>query len=260
MISSSKKSRFEIWSEKTSSWPGRGGVEAYPKCYKGRFEYCGWQIVGGSGDIPGMSRANISVLPVVAEHFDPKAVYMFGIDPANPSVNMRFTIAAITAGGQTQYANNKILATGDGPEILSDAFNRSDQPIMVNNWSVISTAALGAPLVFECFNLNAQPIRIFITLWGNSMNDWFVRTWQEAKAVGDDIYVVKSMTIEAPWAYDLVDKSKDGSKVKKLELLPGFSTRYVSKDLVVRGRSATPKRRPKARSRRRSRASRRSQK
>jgi len=253
------ESRFEAWSQKQAPWPGVGGVEAYPKCHQGRYEYCGWQIVGGSGDIPGRSRANISVLPTVAEHLDPKAVYMFGIDPANPSVNLRFTVAAITAGGQPQYANNKIIATGVGNEILSDSFNRSDQPILVNNWSVISTAALGSPLVFECFNLNAQPIRIFITLWGNAMNDWFVSEWLNANQNNKDIYVVKTMPIEAPWAYELVEKDRETGEKHLLQLEGGFTTRYDKLQATGRGKPKK-RRRPKSRSRRAARSSRRSRK
>jgi len=244
--------RFLEHSEKRVLSPGIGGVEAYPNCYGSRYEYCGWDIVGGSNDIPPFYRGIVEVLPVVAEHFDPKSVYMFGIDPDSPSTNMRFTIAAITAGGQPQYANNKVLADGTGPEILSDSFNRSDQPIMVNNWSVISTAALGAALKFEVFNLNAQTIRIFITLWGNAMPDWFVRTWQEADREDKSIYVVKTEPIEAPWAYRLLEEDNKTKERRIPRLLPGFMTRpdpEVYKGALLDEKRVKPRKRGKRRRR-----------
>lgn len=205
--------------------PGAGGVESYPSCYGTRYEYCGWDIVGGSGDIPPMSQGSIQVVPTVAEHFDPKAVYMFGIDPNNPSTNLRFTIAAITAGGRPQFANNKIVADGTGGELLSDVFNRSDNPLMVNSWSVVSTDALGAQLKFDIFNFNASTIRIFITLWGNAMPDWFVQAWQEGQREGKSTYVVKTRPLEIASSYAVVQKDDETKESRALRLLPGFTTR-----------------------------------
>jgi hypothetical protein len=150
---------------------------------------------------------------------------MFGIDPNSPSTNLRFTVAAITAGGQPQFANNKIVADGTGSEILSDVFNRSDNPLIVNNWSVISTDALGAQLKFDIFNFNASTIRIFITLWGNAMPDWFVQAWQEGQREGKSTYVVKTKPLESSTSYAVVQENDKTKEYKALKLLPGFTTR-----------------------------------
>lgn len=191
---------------------GQGGVEAYPDCYKGRFQYCGWQLVGGSGDIAPFSPGTVSVLPIVSEHFDVRAIYMFGIDPTNPSTNLRFTIGAITVGGQPQYANNDPIPTGIGDEILSDCFNRSDQPVMVSNWGIISTAALGSPLVFDVFNLNAAPLRIFIALWGNAMTDAFVKQWKTAGENDESLYIFQALPIDAPTSFEFVTEPKSDGR------------------------------------------------
>ena len=53
-------------------------------------------------------------------------------------------------------------------EILSDVFNRSDEPLLVN-WSVFSTVGLARELQISVFNLNATEIRIFACVWGNAV-------------------------------------------------------------------------------------------
>ena len=194
--------------ERISMYAGRGGVEAYPSCYRGRHEHCGWQMIGGSGDVPPSSFADIQVIPTVAEHFDPRSLYMFGIDPNNPGTNLRFTVAAITTGGRPQYANNDSIPDGTGGELLSDVFNRSDQPLMVYNWSLISTDALGSPLIFSVFNLNAQPLRVFIGMFGTAMNDTFVQKWKKATDEGKGLYVVRTGPLDSPADFIAIAKKE----------------------------------------------------
>lgn len=182
---------------------GLAGVEVRPRCHSSRFEHCGWQLVGGSGDIQLFPAGRVPVLPIVSEHFDPRSIYIFGIDPANPSINLRFTVGAITVGGEPQTANNTTNPTGLGAELLSDFFNRGDQPLMVYNWAVISTAALGSPLVFDIFNPNASVLRVFISIWGNGMTDSFVRRWREAESTNESVYIERVSQLDAPSSFVL---------------------------------------------------------
>jgi len=151
---------------------GQGGVETYPGCY-GLPTYCGWQQVAGFQNVAGGAIGVVSVLPTVSPYFEPKAIYLFGIDPAAPGTNLRFTIGAVTVGGSPQLAINTLAPTGGaaaGPgELLSDVFNRSDEPLLVN-WSVFSTNGLARELQITVFNLNAQEIRIFACVWGNAVS------------------------------------------------------------------------------------------
>lgn len=150
---------------------GQGGVETYPGCY-GLPTYCGWQQVAGSADINAVTAGVVSVVPTVSPFFEPKAVYLFGIDPNAPGTNLRFTVGAVTVGGSPQLAINTLTPTGGGAgspaELLSDVFSRSDEPLMVN-WSVFSTVGLARELQISVFNLNNQAIRIFACVWGNAV-------------------------------------------------------------------------------------------
>lgn len=150
-------------------YAGQGGVETYPGCY-GLPTYCGWQQVAGVVTIAAGDNGVVSVVPTVSPFFEPKAVYLFGIDPAAPGTNLRFTVGAVTVGGSPQLAINTLAPTGLGPaEILSDVFNRSDEPLLVN-WSVFSTVGLARELQISVFNLNAATaIRIFACVWGNAV-------------------------------------------------------------------------------------------
>jgi len=75
----------------------------------------------------------VSVVPTVSPFFEPKAVYLFGIDPAAPGTNLRFTVGAVTVGGSPQLAINTLTPGGGGAgspaELLSDVFNRSAEPL-----------------------------------------------------------------------------------------------------------------------------------
>lgn len=206
---------FSEYAKKKNPWPGQGGVEVYPKCYRGRFEYCGWQLLGGSSDVAPQSVGTVSVNPTVVEHFDPRSMYMFGIDPAAPGTNLRFTVGAITVGGEPQWANNNPRPTGLGSELLSDVFNRSDQPLLIYNWAIFSTPALGSPLVFDVFNLNAVTLRIYISIWGNAMTNEFVRKWQEAEEDGDVISVVQTKPIDTYEAFTFVREKKKSKKRRR---------------------------------------------
>lgn len=150
-------------------YAGQGGVETYPGCY-GLPTYCGWQQVAGSADIAGGAAGTVSVLPTVSPYFEPKAVYLFGINPDAPGTNLRFTIGAVTVGGSPQLAINTLTPTGVGAELLSDVFNRSDEPLLVN-WSVFSTTGLARELQIQVFNLNANTtIRVYACIWGNAVS------------------------------------------------------------------------------------------
>lgn len=152
-------------------YAGQGGVETYPGCY-GLPTYCGWQQVAGSADIAGTTAGVVSVVPTVSPFFEPKAIYLFGIDPNAPGTNLRFTVGAVTVGGSPQMAINTLTPAGGGAaspaELLSDVFNRSDEPLLVN-WSVFSTVGLARELQISVFNLNGQAIRIFACIWGNAV-------------------------------------------------------------------------------------------
>lgn len=147
---------------------GQAGVETYPGCY-GIPTYCGWQQVAGSVEIAGGAAGVLSVVPTVSPFFEPKAIYLFGIDPAAPGTNLRFTVGAVTIGGAPQLAINTLTPTGTGAEILSDVFNRADEPILVN-WAVFSTVGLARELQISIFNLNAATeIQVFACVWGNAV-------------------------------------------------------------------------------------------
>lgn len=151
-------------------YAGQGGVETYPGCY-GLPTYCGWQQVAGIATIAATTNGVVSVVPTVSPYFEPKAVYLFGIDPAAPGTNLRFTIGAVTVGGSPQLAINTLTPTGAAAtgELLSDVFNRSDEPLLVN-WSVFSTVGLARELQLSVFNLNATAIRIYAAVWGNAVS------------------------------------------------------------------------------------------
>ena len=150
-------------------YAGQGGVETYPGCY-GLPTYCGWQQVAGSADIAANSAGTVSVLPTVSPYFEPKAVYLFGISTAAPGTNLRFTIGAVTVGGSPQLAINTLTPTGVGAELLSDVFNRSDEPLLCN-WSVFSTTGLARELQIQVFNLNANTeLRVYACIWGNAVS------------------------------------------------------------------------------------------
>ena len=148
-------------------YAGQGGVETYPGCY-GLPTYCGWQQVAGSVLIAGVTAGVLSVVPTVSPFFEPKAVYLFGIDPNAPGTNLRFTIGAVTVGGSPNLAINTLTPGAGGAVLLSDVYNRSDEPLLVN-WSVFSTIGLARELQISVFNLNAQQIRIYAAVWGNAV-------------------------------------------------------------------------------------------
>lgn len=150
-------------------YAGQGGVETYPGCY-GLPTYCGWQQVAGSNNIAATTAGIVSVVPTVSPYFEPKAVYLFGISTAAPGTNLRFTIGAVTVGGSPQLAINTLTPTGVGAELLSDVFNRSDEPLLCN-WSVFSTTGLARELQIQVFNLNANTeLRVYACIWGNAVS------------------------------------------------------------------------------------------
>lgn len=136
-----------------------------------RYQYCGWRQVGGVINVPALSSGTGSINTTVAAHFEPKTIYIFGINPAAPSMNMRFTVGAITVGGRAQTANYTSQPNGLGQELLSDVFNRPDQPLIIDGWAIFSAVELGAAITFHLFNLNPVPIRVFVSFWGNIFSE-----------------------------------------------------------------------------------------
>lgn len=159
--------------DKRALWAGQAGVETHDGCY-GVPTYCGWQLAGEALLVEGRSRATLNVNTTVAPHFDPVACYLFGIDAANPSVNSRFLISSVSIGGQPQLAIEEPLPDASTAGLLSDAFNRSDQPVLID-WGFFSAQTLGSPLNITLFNLNAGAIRVFATLWGNAIDNAFMK-------------------------------------------------------------------------------------
>ena len=147
---------------------GEGGVEMMTNCY-GLPSYCGWQQVAGVQDVLTAVAGVVTVTPTTSPYFEPKAVYMFGIDPAAPGTNLRFTVGSVDVGGAPQLAISSVPTGGAAanPELLSDVFNRSDEPLLVS-WAIISTVALARQLTVDVFNLNAVTMRIFVQVWGNA--------------------------------------------------------------------------------------------
>jgi len=158
--------------DKGALWAGQAGVETHDGCY-GVPTYCGWQLTGEAILVEGMSRATLNVNPTVAPHFDPAACYLFGIDAENPSVNRRFLISSVTVGGVPQLAIEEPLPDATTAALLSDVYNRSDEPILVQ-WQYFSAQTLGAPLNITLFNFNPGPIRVFATLWGNAIDQTYM--------------------------------------------------------------------------------------
>jgi hypothetical protein len=158
--------------DKGALWAGQAGVETHDDCY-GTPNYCGWQLTGEALLVEGRSRGVLNVNPTVAPHFDPVCFYLFGIDAEQPSINRRFLVSSITIGGVPQLAIEEPLPDADSAVLLSDAFNRSDEPIIVE-WQYFSAQTLGAPLNIKLFNLNPGPIRVFATIWGNAIDKAFM--------------------------------------------------------------------------------------
>ncbi len=211
---------FLDYAKQQKSWPGQAGVEVYPACYHGRFEYCGWQLLGGVADVAPFSVGNIQVNPTIVEHFNAQAIYIFGIDPLSPSTNLRFTIGNITIGGEPQTANDSV-PDGVGQELLSDVFNRTDQPLMVDNWSIFSTPALGAPLILDVFNLNASILRVYISVWGNALTDEFVKFWQKNKDRGFDTVLTKIRPLDTYDSFAMTSVQAQTRKCVDEECLHG---------------------------------------
>lgn len=147
---------------------GQGGVDTYSDCY-GLPTYCGWQQVAFAQQVAATTAATIPINPVVAPYFEPKAVYGFGIDANAPGTNLRFTIGAVTVGGSPMLAINTLTPGAVGAVMLSDVFNRSDEPLLVN-WSVFSTLGLARELQISVFNLNNTAINIYWVIWGNAVS------------------------------------------------------------------------------------------
>ncbi len=147
---------------------GEGGVETFPHCY-GLPSYCGWQQVAGSQNVVANTAGQITVVPTVSPYFEGKAIYMFGIDAAAPGTNLRFTVSDVSVGGAPQLAISG-AATGmaGAAELLSDVFNRSDEPLLIS-WAIFSTVALARQLTIDVFNINAAVnIDIWVAIWGNA--------------------------------------------------------------------------------------------
>jgi hypothetical protein len=143
----------------TANPAGIGGVEIFENCY-GMPRYCGWQQVAGANTIAAGAAGTVSVLPTVSPYFEPKAVYMFGVDPG-----------AVTVGGSPQLAiNNLVPAAASTDVLLSDVFNRSDEPLLVE-WATFSTTGLARELQVSIFNPNATAVRVYIVCWGNAVQD-----------------------------------------------------------------------------------------
>lgn len=141
-------------------------------CY-GQPSYCGWQLTGEAVRVEGRSRGTLNVNPTVAPHFDPVCCYLFGIDADQPSINRRFLISSITIGGQPQLAIENPLPDENSVGLLSDVFNRPDQPVIVE-WQYFSAQTLGAPLNIKLFNLNQSPIWVHSAIWGNAIDKAFM--------------------------------------------------------------------------------------
>jgi hypothetical protein len=130
-------------------------------------------MVAGVQNILAAATGTLTVLPQVSPYFEPKAVYLFGIDPAAPGTNLRFTVGAINVGGTPQMATNNQTPDGGAgggalQEFLSDPFNRGDQPLLVG-WDSFSTTGLARELTMNLFNINpAAAVRIFACVWGNA--------------------------------------------------------------------------------------------
>jgi len=128
----------------------------------------GWQQLSGSIELRADEAGDLRIFPTVSPYFEPKAIQLFGVDPMAASTNLRFMIGSVTVGGSPQLAIN---AWGDDIRkngILSDVFNRGDEPLPVN-WSVFSTQGLARELIIRVFNLNQMPIKICACIWGNAV-------------------------------------------------------------------------------------------
>ncbi len=147
---------------------GEGGVEVMPHCY-GLPSYCGWQQVAGVIDVAAGVAGVVGITPTTSPYFEGKAVYMFGVDPLAFGTNLRFTVGSVDVGGAPQLAISSVPTGGvnANPELLSDVFNRSDEPLLIT-WAIFSTVALARQLTIDVFNPNAVNMRIFCVVWGNA--------------------------------------------------------------------------------------------
>jgi hypothetical protein len=147
-------------------------VEEPAHCH-GEPSYCGWQLTGEAVRVEALSRGVLNVNPTVAPHFDPVCCYLLGIDANQPSINRRFLVSSVTIGGQPQLAIEEPNPNENTAALLSDVFNRPDQPVLVE-WGYFSAETLGAPLNIKIFNLNASPIWVHSAIWGNAIDQAFM--------------------------------------------------------------------------------------
>ncbi len=131
--------------------------------------YIGWQRLGRTIRISGNSVGVLGIRPEVSPYFDPKAVRLYGVDAAKPSINRRFMVTAVEVGRTPQECVHRPRLASSEHGILSDVFNRSKDPLLVN-WSVFSTMGLARELEIHVFNMNERDILVSSCIWGNSVS------------------------------------------------------------------------------------------
>lgn len=126
--------------------------------------FCNWEQMPGKMSLEAGEDGAMAIKPPGnVRYFHPEAVYMFAYFSDTPGSNARFTIRGIEIGGNEYAPLRKRNFVRD--ELLSDVFNRSDEPLRIN-WEDISNS--GVKVYVR--NINDKKISIFVLIWGIPMS------------------------------------------------------------------------------------------
>ena len=95
-------------------------------------------------------------------NFHPRCVYMVGATDIGSDAYRRFTVGSIRVGHHSQLSvDTEPNGTAETGELLSDVFNRSDEPLAVN-WQTVDADGLKV----RAFNVNDEDVYVFVCIWG----------------------------------------------------------------------------------------------
>jgi hypothetical protein len=129
--------------------------------------FCGYQILGYCRrDIAPGAEVTFEINALRAGSFKPRYVYMFGTgsDLATSGTNTRFEVMNVTSMSDPQFINAGEIDYC----VLSDSFNRSDDPVPVSWHSFGNTPGTG--LSIRLRSLTDIVSDVYVTLWGDAAN------------------------------------------------------------------------------------------
>lgn len=129
----------------------------------------GLEQIYGTSNVKAGDSAVIQVAPTECEFFNIDSVYMFGVDPEDPTYNRRFLVTSVKNGDEEQ------LCTRNRGGLLSDVYNRTDQPVRVE-WGDVSQDGL----TVRVENMHDTHIKVFVVVWGTPVDRPGRRGWLRA--------------------------------------------------------------------------------